>query len=85
MRFDDFKEILGRRPFRPVRIYITSGETVDVRHPEQLVVSRSAFAFAVGPRKDVIEEIGWYSLIHVVKIIELSALRGRRAGGKRTG
>ena len=84
MRFDDFKDILGRKPFRPVRIYITSGETVDIRHPEQVFVTRSAFAFAIGPRVGVIEEIGWYSLIHVVKIVPLSTVRGRRSR-RRTG
>ena len=85
MRYDEFKWFLQRTPFKPIRVLITSGECVDIRHPEQALVSKSTFAFVTGRRRNSVDEMGWYSLIHVVKITELSALRGRRAGGKRTG
>jgi hypothetical protein len=77
MRADEFRKILARRPFEPVRVLITSGETVDIRHPEQAVVSASMFAFATGPRKHVVTDLGWYSLAHVVKVVPLNSLRRR--------
>ena len=73
----EFRKILNRRPFEPFRVHITSGETVDIRHPEQAVVSTSMFAFAVGRRKDVVTDVGWYNLIHVVKVVPLKTSRKR--------
>jgi len=78
MRYDEFKGSLDERPFKPVRIFITSGQTVDVRHPEQVLIARSMFAFAVGPKKGLPEHIGWYSLIHVVKVLPLKVVERRK-------
>ncbi len=82
MRAEDFREFLHRRPFEPFRVYISSGETVDIPHPEMALLSRSMFAFAVGPRRGVVVEMGWYNLIHVVKIVPLSALGRRKSRRK---
>ena len=84
MRYDEFKKFFEERPFKPIRIFITGGQSLDVRHPEQVIVIRSLFTFAVGPRNGKTERIGWYSLIHVVKVVPLNALRPRRKRGKRT-
>jgi hypothetical protein len=83
MRANELKEILSRRPFRPIRLLITSGETVDIRHPEQAMVWGGTVAFGIGPKPDVVEHIGWYNLIHVVKVISLDAVRKRRRRKKR--
>jgi hypothetical protein len=77
MRADEFRKLIYRTPFEPVRVYITSGETVDIRHPEQVFVLRSMFAFGTGPRKGIITDFGWYSLIHVVKVLPLKEIRRR--------
>jgi hypothetical protein len=83
MRADEFKAILDRRPFRPVRVMITSGQYVDILHPEAVIVARSYFVAAVRPnRQGISQGSAWYSLIHVVKVIPLSRLRKRR---KKTG
>ncbi len=84
MRADELKAILGRRPFLPVRLLITSGEHYDVRHPEQVMVWAGSVVFAIGPKLGVPEQIGYYSLIHVVKVIPLDAIR-RRKRRRRTG
>ncbi len=31
---DTLKELLGRRPFAPFRVILSSGDRYDVRHPE---------------------------------------------------
>jgi hypothetical protein len=83
MRYDEFKSFLDARPFKPIRVLITSGQYVDIRHPEQALVTRSTFAFATGNRKEAVDAMGWYSLIHVVKIEYLSTVRRRKPRRKR--
>ena len=41
MRPDELRQILERRPVEPIRLHITSGQTVDNNHPERAVVCRS--------------------------------------------
>ncbi len=82
MRANDFRKFLDHRPFEPIRVLISSGQTVDIRHPEQAMVARSMFVFATGPRREVVEDFGWYNLIHVVKIVPLIALGRRRTRRK---
>lgn len=68
MRAEESRKILDRRPFEPVRIRISSGQYVDVRHPEMAIVSRSLVAVGVEPRNGVAEHMVWYNLLHIAKI-----------------
>jgi len=79
MRADDFKRLLDERPFRPLRVLITSGQYVDIVHPETAIVGRSYFAAARRPNKQGIAQGGLavYNLIHVVKIVPLTGGRKR--------
>lgn len=78
MRAVELRSLLDRRPFRPLRIYISSGEYMDVIHPEMAIVSRSLVAVGLPPRRRVAEVIAHYSLIHVVKIVPLADAALRR-------
>ena len=78
MRAEELRMLLDRRPFRPLRIHISSGEYVDVIHPEMAFVSRSLVAVAVPPTRGVAEAIAHYSLIHVVKVVPLAQTSRRR-------
>jgi hypothetical protein len=42
MRPEDLNKWLRASPFRPFRLYLTNGHTYDVRHPELVMVGRSA-------------------------------------------
>ena len=84
MLFGQFKAVFEKRPFRPVRIFITSGETVDVQHPEQLLITPASFGFVISTKKGEVKDMGWYSLIHVVKVVPLSSLRRRKSRKTRT-
>jgi len=85
MRADELKALLDRRPFKPIRIQMSSGEHVDVTHPEMAMLARSTFVVAMKPVRGVADYFGWYSLIHVVKVVPLrnvkrtSQRRKRRA------
>ena len=41
MRADELRELLDRRPFEPIRLHISSGQTVDIKHPEMAFVTQS--------------------------------------------
>jgi len=82
MMAEDFRIILNRRPFKPFRMYISNGEHFDVRHPEMATVSASTVSFEIGPH--ITPQIGWYNLIHIVKIVELNGGRKRQRRQKRT-
>lgn len=68
MRAEELRALLDRRPFKPIRLHITSGEHVDIYHPEMALVSRSLVAIALPSQKKIAELIVHYNLIHVVKI-----------------
>jgi len=69
----ELKELLQRRPFEPFRLLLTSGECVDVRHPEMAIVARSDLAVALRPKKGAGEQAVWYCLLHIVKASPLPA------------
>ncbi|HZW09878.1 MAG TPA: hypothetical protein VFF69_08235 [Phycisphaerales bacterium] len=83
MRPDEMKSILDQRPFVPVRLHMTNGETVDVTHPEAAVVTKSAVFLGTGiDERGVADRIIWYNLVHIVKVEQLSG-EGRN-GSKRS-
>jgi hypothetical protein len=85
MRPDEIQSLLHRRPFEPFRLHISSGETVDVSHPELAFVTRSSVVVGVSESGEPIADYAvHYSLIHIVKIEPLNGRRGqRRPKGKR--
>ena len=77
MRPDQLRQILDRRPFEPIRLHITSGQTLDIKHPEMAVVSRSLVAVGVrdSGERGVADYIVHHNLLHVVKIEPLNGAR----------
>ena len=84
MRFDEVKAIFAERPFTPVRVYFTRGDPLDVRHPEQVIVMKWMFIYAVSRKDGRLERTGYQSLMHVVRIVPLSALRRRKKRKQRS-
>ncbi len=82
MRANELQKILGRRPFQPVRLHGSSGEHVDIRHPEMALVSQSLVAIGVDGTGGVADHIVHYNLVHVVKI---KPMRGRGAAATGNG
>ncbi|HYE97713.1 MAG TPA: hypothetical protein VEJ18_02330 [Planctomycetota bacterium] len=79
MRADERSALLARRPFRSVRLHISSGEHVDIRHPEMAIVARSFVAVGLRPRLGVADVVVQDGLIHIVKVTPAPAPR-RRTG-----
>lgn len=70
MRPDDLLTWLRAAPFRPFRMYLNSGRTYEIRHPEMLRVGRSSvnvFSFT-GEPADPYERMEMVSLLLIERI-----------------
>jgi hypothetical protein len=72
MRAEEFASLLKKRPFSPLRIYMTDGTTYDVSHPDQVLVLRSRLDIGMGgdPQTGVLDRVEYCSLLHVVRVEE---------------
>ena len=64
----EIKGFLTKRPFDPFRIHLSSGETVDVKHPEMALVTRTMVGIGVGGRASVADHLVSYNMLHIVKV-----------------
>jgi hypothetical protein len=75
MSGEELMQLLRRRPFVPLRLHMTDGQTYDIRHPDNVLVLRSRVDIGVGadPATGVVAGVEYCSLLHVVRIEELQA------------
>jgi hypothetical protein len=57
-------ELLARQPFQPFVIKLSSGESVEVRHPELAALGR-ALLIVINPKTD---RTSFVSLLHIVSV-----------------
>ena len=74
MRAEEFSELLRKRPFSPLRVHMTDGHSYDVVHPDRVLVLRSRIDIGLGadPNTGVLERVEHCSLLHVVRVEELT-------------
>lgn len=74
MRREDIRDLTRAAPFEPFRVFLTSGETLDVWHPDMIIATPGAAHIAEvspnGPR-DAAERVKIVSLVHIMKIEKL--------------
>ena len=83
MRPEELISLIRKEPFGPLRIYLTDGQTCDIRHPDQIIVSRGRVDIGVvpDPASGVADRVEHCSLLHVVRVEELqSASQGNGNG-----
>ena len=79
MRANEMRALLDRRPFVPIRLHVSSGQTVDIKHPEMAIVTRSLVFVGVTDSDDRVADYGvFYNLLHVVKIEPLNNTKPKR-------
>jgi hypothetical protein len=73
MRPEELMELLRVRPFVPLRIHLTDGQTYDVRHPDLVLVLRQRVDVGLqpDPATGVLERVAHCSLLHIVRVEEL--------------
>lgn len=52
MAIQTFREMLARRPFQPVRIILSSGQSYEIRHPEMAMLTRTDLLVGVDVADD---------------------------------
>jgi hypothetical protein len=69
--------MLSRRPFQPVKLTLSSGDSYEIRHPEMALLTRTSLLIGVDLAADgVPAEFKILSLLHVTAI---EPLAGRAA------
>jgi hypothetical protein len=68
MNRDDLENFVKKRPFVPLRIHDSNGDTYDVPHPDGIMVSDRAVAIARG------DSITFVATMHIVEIQPLPAV-----------
>lgn len=78
MRAEEFTELLRMRPFVPLRITMTDGQTYDIRHPDRVIVMRQRIDIGINPdpATGVVEGVAHCSLLHVVRVEPLATSAG---------
>ncbi len=75
---EDMREFLQKKPFQPFRLTLTDGRTYEVRHPEMVMVGRSAVAIGLPAPNDprpVYDRLVTVSLLHIMQV-EPSEMQG---------
>jgi hypothetical protein len=69
-----FKEMLTARPFQPVRLVVSSGQTYEIRHPEMAFLTRTSILIGTGSTDDGVPAVfKIISLLHVTAIEPIEA------------
>ena len=69
MTVQTFREMLGRRPFQPVKLTLSSGQSFEIRHPEMAMLTRTSILIGTDVSDDgVPAEFKIVSLLHVASM-----------------
>jgi len=74
MTVQTFREMLSRRPFQPVKLTLSSGDSFVIRHPEMAMLMRTSLLIDVDPAPDgVPAEFKIILLLHVASMEPISS------------
>jgi hypothetical protein len=80
MTVQTFRQLLTQQPFQPFRLVMSSGQTYEVRHPENAFLTRSDILVGVDDTDDgVPADFRICSLLHVSAIEPLRPAADRPA------
>jgi hypothetical protein len=73
MTLQTFRELFSRRPFKPLRLVMSSGQAYEIRHPEMALLTRTDVLVGVGETDEgVPAEFRICSLLHVTSVEPLA-------------
>jgi len=73
MRAEELKELLNRQPSQSIRLHLTDGQTYDIKHPDNIMVSRSRVDIGVGANENgIVDRVDFISLLHIVRVEDLA-------------
>jgi hypothetical protein len=69
MTVQTFREMLARRPFQPVKVVLSGGQSYEIRHAEMAMLTRTSLLVGTDVAADGIPaEFKILSLLHVTAI-----------------
>ena len=80
---EDVKERLRGRPFRPVRIVVSTGQVYDVSHPDLVLVGKRFLMIGLPAADDpeVADRVTHVALNHVTELLDLAASATQMGNG----
>ncbi|MFL5245081.1 MAG: hypothetical protein ACJ8FY_23510 [Gemmataceae bacterium] len=70
MNQEDVLRQLRQRPFRPFKILVTDGAVYEIRHPDQIMLTRSSLLIpASGPGQGAEESSDTEALLHITRLL----------------
>jgi hypothetical protein len=73
MTVQTFREMLARRPFQPVELTLSSGQSFEIRDPEMALLTRTSILIGTDLSEDgVPAEFKIVSLLHVASMEPLT-------------
>jgi hypothetical protein len=84
MRHTEIEAQVRKRPFLPFRLRMSDGTAYEVRHPENILVTRTIVALPIYERRSALPERAILcDPIHIIRI-EPTNGRGTRKRGRKT-
>lgn len=68
MTVQTFRGTLARRPFQPFRLTLSGGQSYEIRHPEQAVLTRASILIGIDLEDGIPAEFKYVSLLHVASV-----------------
>lgn len=73
MTLESIHEWLQKRPFQPIRISSSSGESYEVRHPEMAWLTRTELLIGIAERRGFPSRYRAISLLHITAVEPLDS------------
>lgn len=73
MTLESIHEWLQKRPFQPIRISSSSGESYEVRHPEMAWLTRTELLIGIAERRGFPSRYRALALLHITAVESLDS------------
>lgn len=73
MTLESIHEWLQKRPFQPIRVSSSSGESYEVRHPEMAWLTRTELLIGIAERRGFPSRYRALSLLHITAVEPLDS------------
>lgn len=73
MTLESIYEWLQKRPFQPIRVSSSSGESYEVRHPEMALLTRTELLIGIAERRGFPSRYRAISLLHITAVEPLDS------------
>jgi len=77
MTVQTFREMLGCRPFQPVRLTLSSGQSYEIRHPEMALLTRTNILVGVDIADDGVP--AEFKILSLLRVTAIEPLAGKAA------